>query len=195
MAFYDNYERLCRSINKTPTEVGRENDIQQGTISMWKKRGSTPSATTVSKLAKYFHVSEFFLLTGQTEQEFNNKVDAASNKELDDEAASETEITDDQILKIALQDGIPLEVAQSEPYKKRVREEHARFNADQEQILAEAKGLLALSQRGDMGARRNLFRLLFGAGRELSDDEIDDMIAMFNAKVERNKKKDTPDND
>lgn len=62
MAFYDRFESLCKDFGVTPTEVARENGITQQAVSLWKKRGSTPSATTVQKLAHYFDVSIEYLL-------------------------------------------------------------------------------------------------------------------------------------
>lgn len=56
MTFYDVFEHLCAEKGVTPTQAGRDNGIAQGVISMWKKRGSTPKAQTVQKLANYFNV-------------------------------------------------------------------------------------------------------------------------------------------
>lgn len=57
MAFYDIFEKLCNEKGVTPTQAGRDNGIAQGVVSMWKKRGSTPKAETVQKLADYFGVA------------------------------------------------------------------------------------------------------------------------------------------
>lgn len=62
--FYGIFAELCKQKGVTPTEAGRDNNIQQGTISMWKKRGSTPNAVTMTQLADYFGVSVDYLLTG-----------------------------------------------------------------------------------------------------------------------------------
>jgi len=56
LAFYDVFEELCAQKGVTPTQAGRDNGIAQGVVSMWKKRGSTPKAETVQKLADYFGV-------------------------------------------------------------------------------------------------------------------------------------------
>lgn len=56
MAFYDKFESLCKDRGITPTQAARDNGIAQPAVSMWKKRGSTPKAETVQKLADYFKV-------------------------------------------------------------------------------------------------------------------------------------------
>lgn len=66
MAFYDMFERLCAQKGVTPTQAGRENGIAQGVVSMWKKRGSTPKAQTIQKLADYFGVSTDDLIDDET---------------------------------------------------------------------------------------------------------------------------------
>ena len=62
MAFYDIFELLCKEREITPTQAARENGISQGVVSMWKRRGSTPSATSLVKLADYFGVSVDYLI-------------------------------------------------------------------------------------------------------------------------------------
>lgn len=57
MAFYDIFEALCKRKGVTPTGAARENGIAQSVVSMWKKRGSTPSGANLQKLANYFGVS------------------------------------------------------------------------------------------------------------------------------------------
>ena len=71
MGFYAIYEKLCIEKGVTPTQAARENGISQPSVSMWKKRGSTPNAATVAKLAKYFDVpmSHFLGLNDLTESE------------------------------------------------------------------------------------------------------------------------------
>ncbi len=67
--FYDIFERLCQERGVTPTKAGRDNGIKQGTVAMWKKRGTTPGAATVAKLAEYFGVRVEQLLSPQAEGE------------------------------------------------------------------------------------------------------------------------------
>lgn len=60
--FYDRFELLCKEKGVSPTSVARENGITQQSVSLWKKRGSTPKAETIQKLADYFGVPVDYLL-------------------------------------------------------------------------------------------------------------------------------------
>ncbi len=64
--FYDNYVRLCNSVNKSPSAVAMEIGIAKPTVSRWKT-GSKPNHATALKVADYFGVpvSE---LTGEKEK-------------------------------------------------------------------------------------------------------------------------------
>lgn len=53
--FYDNYVRLCNSVNKSPSAVALEIGIAKPTVSRWKT-GSVPNFSTVMKVAEYFGV-------------------------------------------------------------------------------------------------------------------------------------------
>ena len=59
--FYDNYIRLCNSINKTPSAVAIEIGIAKPTVNRWKN-GSRPTDATLGKIASYFGVSTNVLL-------------------------------------------------------------------------------------------------------------------------------------
>lgn len=62
MVFYERFEWLCEEKGVTPTQAARDVGIRQSVVSMWKKRGSTPSGKTLNKLAEYFGVSTDYLL-------------------------------------------------------------------------------------------------------------------------------------
>lgn len=62
--FYDNYERLCKSLGKTPSGIAKELNISAGTVSAWRK-GSTPTGQMLQKIADYFDVSTDYLMTGK----------------------------------------------------------------------------------------------------------------------------------
>lgn len=62
MAFYERFEWLCEKKGITPTQAARDVGIRQSVVSMWKKRGSTPSGKTLNRLAEYFEVSTDYLL-------------------------------------------------------------------------------------------------------------------------------------
>ncbi len=73
MAFYDIFEKLCLQKGISPTSAARKNGLTQQAVSHWKKRGSTPKAETVQKLANYFGVSVDYLLgkSELTDEEFS----------------------------------------------------------------------------------------------------------------------------
>lgn len=54
--FYDNYVRLCNSVNKSPSAVALEIGISKPTVSRWKS-GSKPNRATLLKIADYFSVN------------------------------------------------------------------------------------------------------------------------------------------
>ena len=68
MSFYQVFENLCNERGVSPTKAARDVGVAQPVVSQWKKRGSTPKAETVQKLANYFGVSVEDLLT-EPEQE------------------------------------------------------------------------------------------------------------------------------
>ena len=53
--FYDNYIRLCNSVNKTPSAVAIEIGISKPSVNRWKN-GSYPTDATMQKIANYFGV-------------------------------------------------------------------------------------------------------------------------------------------
>lgn len=53
--FYDNFVRLCNSVNKSPSAVALDIGVAKSTVSRWKT-GSAPNYATVIKLAEYFGV-------------------------------------------------------------------------------------------------------------------------------------------
>ena len=64
--FWDNYVRLCNSVNKAPNVVAAEIGVRSsGTVTGWKN-GAAPRSSTLSKLANYFGVSTSELLNGDS---------------------------------------------------------------------------------------------------------------------------------
>lgn len=53
--FFDIYNRLCIREKKSANAVAKELDISSGTVSNWKK-GGTPSAVLLNRIADYFNV-------------------------------------------------------------------------------------------------------------------------------------------
>lgn len=56
LVFYDNYIRLCNSVNKTPSAVAIEIGISKPTVNRWKN-GSYPTDATMQKIAHYFGIT------------------------------------------------------------------------------------------------------------------------------------------
>lgn len=54
-AFWENYSRMCKSLDKSPSRVAAELGIAGGLVTKWKN-GSMPTTPTLQKLAKYFGV-------------------------------------------------------------------------------------------------------------------------------------------
>lgn len=54
--FYDNYIRLCNSVNKTPSAVAVEIGISKTSVNRWKN-GSYPTDATMLRIANYFGVT------------------------------------------------------------------------------------------------------------------------------------------
>ena len=52
---FQNFLRLCNSVNKKPSSVALDLGIAKSTVSRWKE-GSAPHPATLQKLADYFNV-------------------------------------------------------------------------------------------------------------------------------------------
>lgn len=59
--YYENFVRLCNSINKSPSAVVQEIGLQKSTVTRWKN-GSMPTDATAQRVAAYFGVPVDFLL-------------------------------------------------------------------------------------------------------------------------------------
>lgn len=75
--FWDNYEKLCKEKNISPTAAGVAIGVTNAAVSKWKK-GSIPNGATLQKIADYFSVSVAYLL-GEDEEPLREK--AESNRE------------------------------------------------------------------------------------------------------------------
>ena len=64
---YDVFEQLLQKHNVTSYRVAKEAGVTQTALSNWKSGRSTPSATTLQKIADYFGVSVDYLMTGKDE--------------------------------------------------------------------------------------------------------------------------------
>lgn len=61
--FYDNFVKLCASINKRPSAVALEIGINKSTVSNWKMRGTHPTDSTLQMIADYFDITVDELLS------------------------------------------------------------------------------------------------------------------------------------
>lgn len=61
MAFWDNFDTLCRKNKTTPNAVARELGFSNATATKWKS-GSQPNGATLQKISDYFNVSVDALL-------------------------------------------------------------------------------------------------------------------------------------
>ncbi len=59
--FYDLYCELCKAKGVTPTRAATEMGLSKSTPTAWKKKGITPQAAQLQKIADYFHVSVDYL--------------------------------------------------------------------------------------------------------------------------------------
>ena len=55
--YYENFERLCKEREVTPSQVSRGTEISTATLTSWKKGKYTPKQDKLQKIADFFHVS------------------------------------------------------------------------------------------------------------------------------------------
>ena len=65
--FFDIYKELCDSMGISPKKAALEIGLSNSVTVKWKA-GSTPSGTTLAKIADYFGVSVGYLLGEETEK-------------------------------------------------------------------------------------------------------------------------------
>jgi transcriptional regulator with XRE-family HTH domain len=65
--FYDNFLKLCNSVNKSPSAVVLEIGLQKSTVTRWKN-GSMPTDATALKVAEYFEITVDELISDQKEK-------------------------------------------------------------------------------------------------------------------------------
>lgn len=101
--FYDMFCALCERKGVSPTRAALEIGLSKSTPTTWKKKGTTPQAGQLKKIADYFGVTVDYLV---------------GIKETD--PAPKGEVSDDDI-KFALFGDGPVTDAQSEEVKQFVR--------------------------------------------------------------------------
>lgn len=79
--FYENYVKLCNSINKKPSAVALEIGISKSIVSRWKNGGGLTDATA-QKVAEYFGITVEELLGGNAQKK---EIAALSDDDLNSE--------------------------------------------------------------------------------------------------------------
>ena len=62
--FWEQYQKLCQNLGKSPNGVAKELGLSSGTVTFWKN-GKIPKSDTLQKIADYFNVTVDYLLTGK----------------------------------------------------------------------------------------------------------------------------------
>ena len=66
--FYDRYCELCKQRGITPTRAALEIGLSKSTPTAWKKKGVTPQASQLQKIADFFNVSTDYLLGNEQKE-------------------------------------------------------------------------------------------------------------------------------
>lgn len=64
--FYDLFCDLCDQKGVSPTRAALDMGMSKATPTTWKKKGTTPQAAQLQKIADYFSVSVDYLLSGSS---------------------------------------------------------------------------------------------------------------------------------
>lgn len=82
--FYDIYVKLCKERGISPSKAAEEISINKASVTSWKKRGYTPRAEILQRIADYFGVTVDYLL-GNVSEPFLS-VDKKGILHIDDDA-------------------------------------------------------------------------------------------------------------
>ena len=99
--FWDNYKRLCKENNTSPTRVCKELNISISSATEWKN-GALPRPTVRKQIAAYFGVSEDTLLSATPVEETLSPVKSAlvsRIREMSEEDAAKLSVIADMLLK------------------------------------------------------------------------------------------------
>ena len=70
---YEIFSELLQKYGVTAYKVSKETGVSQSTLSDWKRGISTPKQDKLQKIANYFDVSLTYLLTGDENEQKNEK--------------------------------------------------------------------------------------------------------------------------
>lgn len=79
--FYDNFKKLCIERGEKPTPVAQKLGCTSSNVSMWKK-GSTPRAAILERMADYFGVTPQQLLFGDEKSPSGTDAERALREDL-----------------------------------------------------------------------------------------------------------------
>ena len=94
--FFDVYKKLCEEHNVTCSRAAQEMGINKGTVSVWKKKGTSPQAAQLQKIAEYFGVSADYLLSMDKKE---NPIAESNGEIVARECADLTDVEREDILK------------------------------------------------------------------------------------------------
>ena len=81
---YEDFERILKSRNLSSYKVAKEAGVTQTALSNWKNGKSTPSTTTLQKIADYLGVTIDFLTNGnEPASDWQPTLTAKDEKDLD----------------------------------------------------------------------------------------------------------------
>ncbi len=81
---YEDFERILKSRNLSSYKVAKEAGVTQTALSNWKNGKSTPSTTTLQKIADYLGVTIDFLTNGnEPASDWQPALTAKDEKDLD----------------------------------------------------------------------------------------------------------------
>lgn len=110
--FYDNYIRLCNSVNKTPSAVAVEMGISKTSVNRWKN-GSYPTDATMLRIASYFGVTVEELSKGKIKENtalLDGESDGKQKETPTPDNGSERKDLDDLIERIKQSDDQTIEM-------------------------------------------------------------------------------------
>lgn len=110
--FYDNYIRLCNSVNKTPSAVAVEMGISKTSVNRWKN-GSYPTDATMLRIASYFGVTVEELSKGKLKENtalLDGESDGKQKETPTPDNGSERKDLDDLIERIKQSDDQTIEM-------------------------------------------------------------------------------------
>ena len=99
MKFWETYVKLCSSVEKKPTQVGREVGVSSASVTQWKN-GSVPSGEKLVQIADYFNVTTDYLLGRTSEPDMPTELESYDNNMPVPETDSERDKTAEEFMQM-----------------------------------------------------------------------------------------------